>query len=98
VASNAQYLQALANNNLPAEIEELTLENRLNEYIMTSLRTMWGLDMNKLETIASGSSASLLKEAEQFIAKNWLMRNQDIFTLTATGKLYADHIAAELFF
>jgi oxygen-independent coproporphyrinogen-3 oxidase len=98
IANNAQYLQALANHTIPAEIEELTQENRLNEYIMTSLRTMWGLDLNKLETIAPGALASLLKGTEQFIAKNWLIRNKDIFILTTTGKLYADHIAAELFF
>lgn len=98
VANNAKYLEALTNHAIPAETEELTQENRLNEYIMTSLRTMWGLNLNKLEAIASGASALLSKEAEPFVAKNWLIRNADVFTLTTTGKLYADHIAAELFF
>lgn len=98
VANNALYLKGLAENAIPAELEELTPENRLNEYIMTSVRTMWGLDLNTLDAIQAGASSLLLKDAEQFINRKWLTRNEQVLTLTPTGKLYADHIAAELFF
>lgn len=98
IANNAQYLQALAANTVPAETEELTRENRLNEYVMTSLRTMWGLNLIRLDEISPGASTLLINEAEQFIAKGWLVRNDAVFILTQTGKLYADHIAAQLFF
>lgn len=98
VANNAQYLEALTKGALPTEVEVLSEENRLNEYIMTSLRTMWGLDLKQLGTIAIGSADPLLKEAESFFEKGWLLRNNNILTLTQTGKLYADHIAGELFF
>src|ERR1700712_1599535 len=43
IANNAKYMQAIEKKTIPAEIEVLTEENRLNEYIMTSLRTQWGL-------------------------------------------------------
>lgn len=98
IASNARYLQALTNHDIPAETELLTQENRLNEYIMTSLRTMWGLQLQQLETIASGASNQLVKAAQVFINKGWLVQQAEALTLTQTGKLYADHIAAELFF
>jgi oxygen-independent coproporphyrinogen-3 oxidase len=98
VANNAQYLKALAQNNIPAEIEYLTIVNRLNEYIMTSIRTIWGLDLDALNTIAAGAATTLLKNAQQFLGNNWLSRQAQILTLTAAGKLYADRIAAELFF
>ena len=98
VANNALYLKALAQSTIPAELEELTPENRLNEYIMTSVRTMWGLDLNTLDAIQAGASPLLLKEAEPFLNNNWLTRNHQTLTLTPAGKLYADHIAAELFF
>jgi oxygen-independent coproporphyrinogen-3 oxidase len=98
VANNAQYLKALAQNNIPAEIEHLTIVNRLNEYIMTSIRTIWGLDLDALNTIAAGAATTLLKNAQQFLGNNWLSRQAQILTLTAAGKLYADRIAAELFF
>ena len=45
VANNAKYIQSLVKNIIPAEKELLTEPNRLNEYIMTSLRTMWGLEL-----------------------------------------------------
>jgi oxygen-independent coproporphyrinogen-3 oxidase len=98
VANNAQYLKALAQNNIPAEIEHLTIVNRLNEYIMTSIRTIWGLNLDALNTIAAGAATTLLKNAQQFLGNNWLSRQAQILTLTTPGKLYADHIAAELFF
>jgi oxygen-independent coproporphyrinogen III oxidase len=98
VANNARYLQAINANTLPAEVEELTAENRLNEYIMTSIRTMWGLKLNELDAIQTSASAALLPEAGAFIEKNWLTQNQQTLTLTTEGKLYADHIAAQLFF
>jgi oxygen-independent coproporphyrinogen-3 oxidase len=98
VANNAQYLKALAQNQIPAEVEYLTTVNRLNEYIMTSVRTMWGLNLDQLNTIASGASPVLLKNAQAFLNSNWLIQQEQNLTLTPAGKLYADHIAAELFF
>lgn len=98
IANNAKYIQSLNSGLIPAEKEVLSETDRLNEYIMTSLRTMWGLDLNKLNTIAVGSADELLKLTPAFFEKEWLSRNRDIIYLTSTGKLYADHIASELFF
>lgn len=98
IANNAKYLAGIADGNIPAEAETLTEDNRLNEYIMTSLRTMWGLDLQKLESIAAGTKPILLKEANAFVEKGWLLRNGNTLTLTQEGKLYADHVAGELFF
>jgi oxygen-independent coproporphyrinogen-3 oxidase len=98
VANNAKYIQSIQAGAIPAEIEVLTETNRLNEYIMTSLRTMWGLDLDKLNTIAAASANQLLVEAEIFFDKGWIVRKENIISLTQAGKLYADYIAAELFF
>ncbi len=98
IANNTRYLQHIAQNQLPADIEVLTTENRLNEYIMTSLRTMWGLNLTVLQNIEAGSAAALLKNAGPFIQRQWLDYQGDIVSLTPAGKLYADHIAAGLFF
>lgn len=98
IANNAKYLEGIGKGIIPAEIEVLTEENRLNEYIMTSLRTMWGLNLQKLESIAAGTTPMLLKEANPFLEKGWLLRDGDTLTLTQEGKLYADYVAGELFF
>ncbi|TWR23752.1 radical SAM family heme chaperone HemW [Mucilaginibacter achroorhodeus] len=98
IANNAKYLHALGSNTVPAEIETLSEADRLNEYIMTSLRTMWGLDLTKLDSIAAGASSTLIKVAEGHISQGKVLNTGNILTLTSKGKLYADAIAAEMFF
>lgn len=98
IANNAKYLESLENSLIPAETELLSETDRLNEYIMTSIRTMWGLDLDKLNAIAKGSDAELLKNAPEFLDKGYVELNDRVLRLTQTGKLYADHVAAELFF
>jgi oxygen-independent coproporphyrinogen-3 oxidase len=98
IANNAKYLEGISKNTLPSETEHLTETNRLNEYVMTSLRTMWGLSLLKLEDIAAGSSVILIKAASRFFDKNWIYEKEQHVYLTREGKFFADYIAAELFF
>ncbi|MDB5086946.1 MAG: coproporphyrinogen oxidase [Mucilaginibacter sp.] len=98
IANNAKYMQALEKAEIPAETELLTETDRLNEYIMTSMRTMWGLDLKKLNAIAKGASGQLNKAAQRYFENGWIEQKEEVITLTQTGKLYADNIAAGLFF
>ncbi|MGZ3925931.1 MAG: radical SAM family heme chaperone HemW [Mucilaginibacter sp.] len=98
IANNPKYIQAIDNKTIPAEIEVLTESNRLNEYIMTSLRTQWGLDLDQLNKIAKGAADQMLKETNEFFDKGWIRQEAQTIYLTQTGKLYADHIASGLFF
>ena len=98
VANNAKYIVALQNDTLPAEIELLTQTDRLNEYIMISLRTMWGLDFQMLNSIAAASADEIKLRTQGFIDKEWIREKDGIIYLTPTGKLYADNIASTLFF
>jgi len=98
IANNTKYMQGLGSGLIPAETEILSDIDKLNEYIMTSLRTSWGLDPDKLNAIASASANHLQKGAIAFFDKGWLSQKNKIIYLTQTGKLYADHIASELFF
>ena len=98
IANNAKYIASLEKSEIPAETETLSETNRLNEYIMTSLRTMWGLELKKLEEIARGSSTVLGKSAVKFLEKEWITQKENTIFLTNPGKLYADHIASSLFF
>jgi len=98
IASNPQYIQRIETGQLPAETETLTEENRLNEYIMTSIRTMWGLSLDKLNSIAGASASQLLIAAQRYFDNGWITQKDNILYLTPAGKLYADNIAAGLFF
>lgn len=97
-ANNAQYINSLHNNKLPEIVEELSLNDRMNEYVMTSLRTMWGMDMQMIKT---NFGLAFFEETQfnlkAFEDKNWLIIENNIVKLSQEGKLFADHIASELF-
>lgn len=98
IANNAHYLQHLQKGELAETVEELDQYDRFNEYIMTSLRTMWGTDLNKI--VADFGRQFLedtLKAIKPFIEKQWLLNQDGYLILTQEGKLFADYIASELF-
>lgn len=98
VASNMKYIEALQSNKIPFEIEHLTLENRINEYIMTSLRTSKGLDLREVaERFDSEYRSQIIQNLDPFLAKEWVVIKDHTVTLSKEGKLFADHIASELF-
>ena len=98
IANNAKYIAAIEQNKVPAETEILSEADRLNEYIMTSLRTIWGLDLDHLNAVAAVSANQLLINAQTYFERDWIHQKERVLYLTQTGKLYADHIAAALFF
>jgi oxygen-independent coproporphyrinogen-3 oxidase len=66
----------------------------MNEYIMTSLRTMWGMDMAILQ--ADTSKSQVLASLKKIDPGFYILEN-NILKLTQKGKHYADRIAADLF-
>jgi oxygen-independent coproporphyrinogen-3 oxidase len=96
--NNAKYLADLALNKIPFEMEILSLNDQFNEYIMTSLRTMWGIDLNKVAIDFDPiMKTKLLASADKYLSKDWLALADHKLILTPKGKLYADLIASELF-
>jgi len=98
VANNAAYLSSMELGKIPETIEELDLYDRFNEYIMTSLRTMWGTSLDKIaQDFGKFFLADTLKNIQQFVERQWLITENNHIKLTTDGKLFADHIASELF-
>ena len=99
IANNALYIQSIANNTIPFEEEQLTPTQQLNEFIMISLRTVEGIDMNKLEEkFGTGKLQALKENAATFIKEGLLLNDGSFLKLTPKGKFLADGIAAELVF
>jgi len=97
-ANNALYIETLNGNKLPEIIEELSLNDRFNEYMMTSLRTIWGTDMQKIETdFGRDFLEETVHNLRNFEDKDWLILGNNTIKLSENGKLFADHIASELF-
>lgn len=99
VANNLSYSKGILQDKQPVfEEEMLTKTEHLNEYIMTSLRTMWGCDLQHIRQHWGNDYATLVeKSSHLFQEKKWLVQDEHKLLLTNAGKLFADRIAAELF-
>lgn len=100
VANNAQYLKRINKQDatLFYEKEILSPEQQYNEYVMTSLRTIWGCDLNKVQSFGAQFKSHFLKTVQQFVDNEAVTQNGDTFFLTQKGKLLADQVAMELFY
>jgi oxygen-independent coproporphyrinogen-3 oxidase len=99
IANNALYIQNLAKDQIPFELEVLTDMERLNEYIMTSLRTMEGLSLVEVQKKWSEQELKqILEIAQKPISQGLMVHQNHKLILTNAGKLMADGIASDLFF
>jgi oxygen-independent coproporphyrinogen III oxidase len=99
LANNSLYIQSLNKETLPFELETLTAEQQLNEYIMTALRTMEGLNLNRVSDLwGQEKTAQILLESKKYIARGDAYLKDHALILTKAGRLLADGIASDLFF
>ncbi|MEI6766219.1 MAG: radical SAM family heme chaperone HemW [Bacteroidota bacterium] len=98
VSSVSKYLKAIAAGTPDFEMETLSPEQKYNEYVMVSLRTMWGCDLKYIENnFGKALLLHLISEAEPFIRTEEIFSQNDILYLSNKGKLFADRIASSLF-
>jgi oxygen-independent coproporphyrinogen-3 oxidase len=98
VANNSLYLKAIQEDQLPNEVEILSINDRYNEYIMTGLRTIWGVDLNRIKTeFGTATLAYLKKQAQKFLDDGLLSIDNHILKTTTKGKFLTDGIASDLF-
>lgn len=98
VRNNSKYIRALAGDELPMETEILSITDRYNEYVMTRLRTMWGVSLHDLTKDFGERYRTYLEEqADRFLKDHLLYLDEDIMRVTKKGKFLVDGIASHLF-
>ena len=98
VSNNTKYIKSLEINERPYESELLSVENRFNEYIMTGLRTIWGISLHKIETdFGVQIKEQLLQNSKKFRASKTLVLEGNYLKITKAGKFLSDGIASDLF-
>jgi oxygen-independent coproporphyrinogen-3 oxidase len=99
ISVNQQYIDKIQNNEFWFEKEELTLSDRLNDYLLTRLRTMWGINLKEIEMeFGDFYSNYILNEAKKFIMNNLLEVKGDKLILTNKGKFVANMVISELMY
>ena len=98
LANNARYMDALEQGQLVFDRETLSLTDQANEYLLTSLRTIWGCDLNRLE---QEFQVDLRRQQPAYLAEllqqGYIRIEADVLYLTDPGKLLADQITLDLF-
>ncbi|PZX44283.1 oxygen-independent coproporphyrinogen-3 oxidase [Nonlabens dokdonensis] len=98
INNNVKYMKAIQAGELPMETEELTLVDQYNEYIMTGLRTIYGVSLEKIERdYGANFKDYLLKQAQEYLKDHLLYLDGDTLLVTRKGKFLSDGIASELF-
>ncbi len=99
ISNTCTYIANLKKNQIPFEKEILSKTDQYNEYVMTSLRTMWGIEKQKIKNNFGEKYAEYLNRetAKQMSAGN-ISESQTHFKITEKGKFFSDGIASSLFY
>ena len=98
ISNNGLYIKSIQANEIPIETENLTETDRYNEYIMTGLRTIWGVSLARIEQEFGEKFLTYLNnQSVKFIADDLLSLSDGILTTTKKGKFLTDGIASDLF-
>lgn len=98
INNNPKYIKSISNNELPSEIEVLSKTDQYNEYVMTGLRTIWGVSLSRIENeFGQKYHIYLLEQADKYINEQLLYIDDDILLATKKGRFLADGIASHLF-
>lgn len=97
INNNAAYIKSILNSEIPFQLEVLTRENKINEYVFTTLRTMWGCNlellMGEYQFDLIGQNKTYL---DKLIQQDMVTLNNNVLILTKKGKLLADQISLDL--
>ena len=98
VSNNTLYLKSIQENKLPSETEILSKTDRYNEYVMTGLRTIWGISLDRIQTEFGKTYLDYLnQQAAKYIEDHLLFVDENILRTTKKGKFLSDGIASDLF-
>ncbi len=97
ICNNRKYIREINKGILPNEKEILSSKDKINEYLMTGLRTMWGIDIHAIEKIDRDFIVSIQQALTSFEKEGLVNHKDNNYKLTRSGKLLADSITSALF-
>lgn len=98
ISNLSKYIDTVENGDCLFEKEVLTDIQKYNEYVMTSLRTMWGCDLEKInDKLRITNYEFIRKRAKSIVQQGLLAEQAGVYFLTDEGKLFVDRITSELF-
>ena len=98
VSNNKKYLKSIEQGVLPSSHENLKTHEAFNEYLMTGLRTQWGVSLHKINQLFGDHYSSYLeKQVEDHLIDQRVFWDGDVLKVSKSGKFLTDGIASDLF-
>ena len=98
ISNNSEYIKGLRCNKLNVKREVLSKVDIYNEYVMTGLRTIWGVSSGYIsKNFGKNFYEHFMNRSQSYLKSNHLVKNGDLYTVSKKGKFLTDGIAAELF-
>ena len=98
INNNPKYLKAIEKGELPMEIEVLSKNDKYNEYVMTGLRTSWGISLERIQNeFGEKYRTYLTQQIKKYVEQQLLILSEDQLVATKKGKFLVDGIASDLF-
>lgn len=98
ISNNKKYIDQIRDGDNYYKKENLTKVDQYNEYIMTGLRTIWGVSVKHIESNFDVRFKNyFLKKIKSHIAKKNVYKEDDLYLTTQSGRFLADGIASDLF-
>lgn len=97
ISSLPGYLQAIDKGVPDIEIEYLDINTRYNDFIITGLRTMWGIKFNEIQQqFGKDKLIYCQKQAAPYLKQGLLIEKDDTLTLSRNGIFISDSIMSDL--
>ncbi len=97
IASISKYTEAITKSVPSIEVEYLDENTRYNDFILTGMRTMWGVNLNELEKqFGQKMKAYALSNVQKYIDEGYARNNGNILKLTREGIFISDGIMSDM--
>lgn len=98
ISNNAKYIAALESGKVPFSIENLCISDKVNDYLLCGLRTIWGIDIKKISQIAGEIPQTFWDTLSILKKQNMVIQTEDSIKISSQGRIFSDQIASDLFF
>jgi len=98
VSNNSKYIASIASGNVPFSIENLSISDKVNDYLLCGLRTIWGIDTKKISQIVGEIPPTFWDTLNILKSQNLVVQSSDSIKITTQGRIFSDKIASDLFF
>jgi oxygen-independent coproporphyrinogen III oxidase len=98
IRNNSAYIKSVNQGIIPCESEQLSMNDRYNEYVLTSLRTAWGADIELIrKNFGQSYQDHFIKVSHHLLDEGKIERRSNSFVISRSGKFFADGIISDFF-